>query len=97
MASYYTRHFSACVRKGLASGNANPFVRVAVGSKVQRTESCEDEVSPCWDAAPFVFEAWLHGAGLYEVRSQSNLLVVCGPFEDDMGSHSMSPQEPGTH
>ncbi|CAJ1370307.1 unnamed protein product [Effrenium voratum] len=42
--------------KGLASGNANPFVRVAVGSKVQRTESCEDEVSPCWDAAPFVFE-----------------------------------------
>ncbi|CAE7474447.1 ADPRM, partial [Symbiodinium sp. CCMP2456] len=33
-----------------------PFVRVTVGDRAQRTESCDEALNPRWEASPFVFE-----------------------------------------
>jgi len=39
-----------------STGCSDPYVRVAVEGRTKRTEVINDNLNPCWDAAPFLFE-----------------------------------------
>jgi len=39
-----------------STGCSDPYVRVAVEGRTKRTEVITDNLNPCWDAAPFLFE-----------------------------------------